>query len=352
MNFIIAAAAVLAGIDKIFGNRLGIGKRFDEGFRLLGPLVAGMTGILYLSPILARVLQDSIAPVFGKIGLDPGILGGILPTDMGGFQLAQELAADPNVGRMAGVFITSVFGCTFVFAIPVGFSMMKEERKPDFLLGILFGLMMLPVPVVLGGLCCGLSLGNVLLQSLPFLLITLLLIPGMRFRPAQMIRIFTILTKLIDAVSVFGILAGLVEYLTGYSLLPGAMPMREAIAASALCGLIMIGSLPFADILSRLFHKPLHVLGKFIGMRDSGITVLLLTLVSLPASFAVMHDEDRNGVVLNAAFLVIAASVFGPHMAVCTTGAPDLVPAFILVKLFSGLCTVFLTGLFLRKQAS
>ena len=86
-------------------------------------------------------------------------------------------------------------------------------------------------------------------------------------------------------------------------------------------------------------------------MQDSGITALLLTLVSLPASFAVMHNEDRRGVVINAAFLVSAASVFGPHMAVCISGASELVTAFIFVKLFSGLCTVLLAGFLLRRQS-
>ena len=40
LMWIIAVSAVLGGLDKVFGNRFGLGKRFDDGFALLGPLVS------------------------------------------------------------------------------------------------------------------------------------------------------------------------------------------------------------------------------------------------------------------------------------------------------------------------
>ena len=50
MNTIImwtmAAGAVIGGVDKIFGNRLGLGKRFEEGFLLLGATALSMAGII------------------------------------------------------------------------------------------------------------------------------------------------------------------------------------------------------------------------------------------------------------------------------------------------------------------
>lgn len=348
----LAASAILGGIDKIFGNRLGLGKRFEDGFRLMGTLISGMVGILCLSPLITRALRLVLSPMFQKVGLDPAILGGILPIDMGGFQLAAELALDRQVGSFAGIFIASTFGCTIIFAIPVGFNMMKAERRPAFLQGILYGLIMLPVPMLAGGLYCGLSLRNVLLQSLPILLLALLLAAGMLFRSQMMIRFFTILAKIIDAVSVVGILAATTEHLTGVTLIPGILPLHEALLTSALCALIMIGSLPLAEIINRLLQKPLHALGRRIRMQDSGITALLLSPVSLSASFGVMHDCQDRDVAINAAFLVIAAAALGPHLAVVTTNASEFVTGFILIKLFSGLVCLLAAAYFLRRKDS
>ena len=34
--WVMACGAVLGGLDRILGNRFGLGKRFEEGFELLG----------------------------------------------------------------------------------------------------------------------------------------------------------------------------------------------------------------------------------------------------------------------------------------------------------------------------
>ena len=51
--WIMAVGAVIGGIDYILGNRFGFGKRFEEGFLLLGPTALSMAGIICLTPILS-----------------------------------------------------------------------------------------------------------------------------------------------------------------------------------------------------------------------------------------------------------------------------------------------------------
>ena len=54
--WIMAVGAVLGGVDRIAGNRFGLGKRFEEGFTLLGPTALSMSGpaALPLSPFRPR----------------------------------------------------------------------------------------------------------------------------------------------------------------------------------------------------------------------------------------------------------------------------------------------------------
>ena len=56
-----------------------------------------------------------IVPLYRLIGVDPAMFGSLLSIDMGGYQLALELAEDPQLGNYAGLVVASIFGCTLVF---------------------------------------------------------------------------------------------------------------------------------------------------------------------------------------------------------------------------------------------
>ena len=154
-----AAGAVLGGVDRICGNRLGLGKRFEEGFMLLGATALSMAGIICLAPLLFGFLEHMIAPLWNGIGLDPAPLGGILAIDMGGYQLAQGLAQKEEMANYAGIVIGATFGCTVTFTIPVGMGMIEKKERPLFAKGMLIGLGVMPAALLLGGLFCGLRIG-------------------------------------------------------------------------------------------------------------------------------------------------------------------------------------------------
>ena len=116
--WIMAVGAVLGGVDRIAGNRFGLGKRFEEGFTLLGPTALSMSGIICLTPLLSRFLRFALVPIWNFLGLDAGLLAGILAIDMGGYQLAGELSASQEMVRYAGLVIAATLGCTITFTIP------------------------------------------------------------------------------------------------------------------------------------------------------------------------------------------------------------------------------------------
>ena len=51
---IMALFALLGGLDRILGNRLGLGKEFEEGILAMGSLALAMVGIVSLAPVLRR----------------------------------------------------------------------------------------------------------------------------------------------------------------------------------------------------------------------------------------------------------------------------------------------------------
>ena len=51
-----AAGAAIGGIDRILGNKFGYGEKFENGFRMLGPVGLSMAGIICMAPVLSSVL--------------------------------------------------------------------------------------------------------------------------------------------------------------------------------------------------------------------------------------------------------------------------------------------------------
>ena len=188
--WIMAVGAVLGGVDRIAGNRFGFGKRFEEGFMLLGPTALSMSGIICLTPLLSRFLRFALVPIWNFFGLDAGLLAGILAIDMGGYQLAGELSASQEMVRYAGLVIAATLGCTITFTIPVGMGMLKSGDRLFFSRGMLIGTGTLPVTMIVGGLLSGLSFLQIVLQSLPVLLFCFLLMFGIwRFSGADRARV-------------------------------------------------------------------------------------------------------------------------------------------------------------------
>ena len=260
--WVMACGAVLGGLDRILGNRFGLGKRFEEGFELLGATALSMAGIICLVPLLTLGLEKTIVPFWKLLGLDPAMLGGIIAIDMGGFQLAVELAADPKVASYAGILVAATLGCTVTFTIPVGMGMVPEKDRPLFARGILFGLILLPVSLFLGGLLTGLMPLNTIRQSLPVFLACLALALGIAKWPDQLVGGFLHFSNAIRLISTLGLIFGAFAYMTGVSLPFPMTPLEEAMKTVSSIGIVMLGSLPMAELLQRILKVPLAWLGK------------------------------------------------------------------------------------------
>src|SRR5690606_36609390 len=103
--WVMAIGVLIGAIDRIIGNKFGLGEKFEEGFNSMGPLALGMVGIITLTPVIARVLGPLIIPIFGFIGADPAMFASILANDMGGYPLAMELAVNEEAGLLSGLVV-------------------------------------------------------------------------------------------------------------------------------------------------------------------------------------------------------------------------------------------------------
>ena len=148
--------AALGALDRIAGNRLGLGKEFEEGILAMGSLAMAMLGIICLAPVLAALLKPVIVPVYGFLGADPAMFAGtILACDMGGGALASQLTQDAAAAGLGGVITGSMLGATVVFTIPVAMGILDKQDRPAMAKGILCGIVTIPVGILAGGLTAG-----------------------------------------------------------------------------------------------------------------------------------------------------------------------------------------------------
>ena len=348
---VMAVFAAIGALDRIFGNRLGLGKSFEEGILAMGTLALAMLGIICLAPVLAKVLNPVVVPVYRFLGADPAMFAGtILACDMGGGPLAQEMSADPDAALLGGVLCGSMLGATIVFTIPVAMGILKETDRPAMAKGILAGIITVPVGLLAGGLVAGFPVEMVLRNLVPIVIIGGLITLGLLFAERAMIKGFGIFGKGVILVITLGLGAAIVEELTGFVVIPGMAPLGEGFATVGAIAIVLAGAFPLVLVVTKLLRRPLLKLGKLLGINDVAAGGLIATLANSIATFERVKDMDSRGKVVNIAFAVSAAFVFGDHMGFTAGFAPEMLPGMIVGKLAGGVSAVAVALLLTRPK--
>lgn len=338
---VMAVFAVLGAVDRICGNRFGLGEEFENGILAMGSLALAMLGIISLAPVLAAVLKPIVVPVFSLLGADPAIFAGsILACDMGGGALAAEMTADPDAALLGGVLVGSMLGATIVFTIPVAMGILSEEDRPAMAKGILCGIVTIPVGVLAGGLAAGFAPLMVLRNLIPIVLIGALIALGLWRAEKTMIRGFAVFGKGVIAIITAGLAAAIVEELTGFVLIPGLAPLSQGFETVGAIAIVLAGAFPLVFVLTKALKKPLMKLGASLGINETAAAGLVASLANSIATFGMVKDMDRRGKVVNIAFAVSAAFVFGDHMGFTAGFAPEMILPMIVGKLAGGISAV------------
>lgn len=336
-----AVFALLGGLDRILGGRFGLGSRFEEGILSMGSLALAMVGIVSLAPVLAGILKPIVVPVYRLLGADPAMFAGtVLACDMGGGPLARQLTADPQAADLGGVITGSMLGATVVFTIPVAMGILEERDRPAMAKGILCGMVAIPFGILAGGLTAGYAFSMVLRNLVPIVLMALLIALGLWRAEKAMVAAFTAFGKILVAVVTVGLSGAIIQALTGFAVIPGLAPISEGFETVGTIAIVLAGAFPLVYVLTRVLNKPLMALGKLLGINEPASAGLIASLANSIATFGMVKDMDDRGKVVNIAFAVPAAFVFGDHLGFTAGFAPELLPAMIVGKLAGGVVAV------------
>ncbi len=342
----------LGAVDRIIGNRFGLGEKFEEGIIAMGSLALSMIGIICLAPVLAGLLRPVVEPLYSFLGADPAMFAGtILANDMGGAPLAKELALTPEAGQFGGLIVGSMLGPTVVFTIPVALGIIRPEDHEFLARGVLAGVITIPIGGLVGGIAAGFPLMMVLKNLIPIVLIAVLIALGLAFIPNGMVKGFQVFGRFVIIVITVGLAAAIVEALTGITLIPGMNPIEEGYATVGGIAIVLAGAFPLVFVITKVFRKPLMRLGHLLGMNDIAAAGLVATLANNIPMFQMMGDMDRRGKIINVAFAVSAAFVFGDHLGFTAGFDAAMIFPMIVGKLVGGVTAVAAAMLLTRKEA-
>ena len=346
--WIMAFGILAGGVDRIIGNRFGLGQQFEEGFNAMGPLALGMIGIVTLAPVISGILGPVIIPFFRWLGADPAMFACILANDMGGYPLAMELAQNEQAGLLSGLIVASMLGCTLVFSIPVGLGLIAYKDRPFFAKGLLVGMITIPVGSTAGGLIAGFDGKMVLMNNIPVIILSALFVSGLIFIPEKMIKGALVFGKIIVIIITIGLAASAFQELTGIVVIPGMTPIMDAMPVIAQIGIILLGTFPVLKLIVDILNKPLTRAGQRFGMDAVSAAGMIITLANSIPVYKMMKDMSPKGKVINTAWLVPATAALGDHLGFTAGVRPDMITPVVLGKFVSGILAIALALWFSR----
>ena len=348
---VMAFFAVLGGIDRIFGSRFGLGESFERGILLMGQLFLSMTGMIVLAPFLAQILSPVVIPAYGLLGADPAMFAGsFLACDMGGYPLALELTESPDAARLGGIIAASMLGATITFTIPVAMGVAGKADRQLVAKGLLCGIVTIPIGTFIGGIVAGCSPVYVLKNIIPIVILSAIIAICLWKIERIIIIGFTWFGRFMTALSTAGLVIAIIQRFTSVTIISTLAPLDDAFTIVGDIALMLAGAFPLMFIITKLLRRPLDAFGKLLKVNKDSTTGLVTSLVNSIPVFESVKDMDERGKVINMAFAVSGAFVFGDHLAFTAGSDPQGILGLIAGKLSAGICAVLVAILSTRTN--
>ncbi|ATW25331.1 ethanolamine utilization protein EutH [Candidatus Formimonas warabiya] len=370
--YIIMACAVAGAFASIIKEESGLGKEFLEGLYSIGPIFVPVAGIMAATPYLAAFVKAVFGPVFSAIGADPAIAATtFIAVDMGGYQLADALAQTRESWIMAMV-TGYMAGATIVFSIPVGLAMLEKKDHKYMALGVMSGILTVPIGVFVTSLILSLSnahvreiistdaqatyqlalsFGQIMANLVPLIVICVAIAVGLRFVPDTMIKGFMWFGKAMDTGIKIVLVFSIVEYFTGFfstllgswgfnPIIADAEDQFRALEISGYIGVMLAGAFPMVYLIKKYLARPLEAVGRRFGFSSIGSAGILAAAANILALFRIIKDMPAADKVKCIAFAVCSAFLFGDHLAFTANFQPTMIVPVMTGKLTAGLTAV------------
>lgn len=355
---------IVGGIDLLLGNKKGYGEKFQDGFNAMGALAIPLIGMVAIAPVLKVILEPILSEIFNLIGANKAMFPTLfLASDLGGYALAAELAnGSVSIQNYSGLLQGAMMGCTICFTIPVGLSMISKykNKQSAFSLGILLGLITIPVGMFVGGLVMNvtgnpISIYEILINMVPLIFIAILIGIGLIFYIKPVTNGFKKFGVIIEKITIISVMLAIFQYQTGIQFplfskmielnANGNVPIEEGLNTLTAIGIVLIGAFPLVEFISRHAKGIFEKVGHVLGMSEIGITGLLASCANLVPTFNILDQMENKSIFVIAAFSVPASCIFGDFIGIAAGFDATMITAMIVGKGVAGILAIILTHL-------
>ena len=370
--YIIMACAVAGAVASIVKENSELGNEFVEGINSVGPIFLPVAGIMAAAPFITAFVSSVFGPLFQAVGADPAMAATtFIAVDMGGYQLAEALAHTKESWIMA-MTTGYMAGATIVFSIPVGLKMIQKKDQKYLALGVMSGILTIPVGVLVSSVVMALtkpyirdmistdsaatyqllmSYGDIFRNLIPLIIICIIIAVALLFKPDAMIRGFIIFGRIMDSALKLVLVFSIVEYFTGFfsnifgvwgfePILADQIDQVRALEVSGAIAMMLCGAFPMVYLIKKYLNKPLNAIGKKCGLSTDATTGILAGAANILALFAMIKDMKAEDKVKTIGFGVCGAFLIGDHLAFTANFQPNLILPILCGKLVAGICAV------------
>lgn len=381
--YIIMACAIAGCLASVIKPESELGQQFVAGIDSIGPIFLPVAGIMASAPYLTAFVSAVFGPAYSAVGADPAMAATtFIAVDMGGYQLADALAETRESWIMAMV-TGYMAGATIVFSIPVALKMLEKRDRKYLALGVMSGLLAIPIGVLVASAIIAvshpmvreivstnadatyqlaLSWGQIGVNLIPLIIICVALAAGLKFKPDAMIKGFIVFGRVMESALKIVFVLVVVEYFTGvWSTLFGSFGFDPIIAdeedifraleVSGAIGMMLCGAFPMVYLIRRYLAKPLAKIGGAVGLSSDATAGLLAGSANVLALFSMVKDLRAKDKVICMAFAVCCAFLFGDHLSFTANFQPNLIVVVLAGKLVAGICAIVFAKLLAVKKA-
>lgn len=381
--YIIMACAIAGCLASVIKPESELGQQFVAGIDSIGPIFLPVAGIMASAPYITAFVSAVFGPAYSAVGADPAMAATtFIAVDMGGYQLADALAETRESWIMAMV-TGYMAGATIVFSIPVALKMLEKRDRKYLALGVMSGLLAIPVGVLVASAFIAvshpmvrevvstnadatyqlaLSWGQIGVNLIPLIIICVALAAGLKFKPDAMIKGFIVFGRVMESALKIVFVLVVVEYFTGvWSTLFGSFGFDPIIAdeedifraleVSGAIGMMLCGAFPMVYLIRRYLAKPLAKIGGAVGLSSDATAGLLAGSANVLALFSMVKDLRAKDKVICMAFAVCCAFLFGDHLSFTANFQPNLIVVVLAGKLAAGICAIVFAKLLAVKKA-
>lgn len=381
--YIIMVCAIAGAVASAIKPESELGQQFVAGVDSIGPIFLPSAGILASAPYLTAFVEGVSGPAYGALGADPAMAATtFIAVDMGGYQLADALAQTRESWIMA-MMTGYMAGATIVFTIPVALKMLEKRDRKYLALGVMSGLLAIPIGVFVASAIIALShpvirevvstnadatyqlalsWAQIGVNLVPLIIICVALALGLKLKPDAMIKGFIVFGRVMEGALKIVFVLVVVEYFTGiFTTVFGSFgfdpiiaddeDMFRALETSGAIGMMLCGAFPMVYLIRKYLAKPLAKIGGAVGLSSDATAGLLAGSANVLALLSMVKDLKARDKVICMAFAVCCAFLFGDHLSFTANFQPSLIVSVLLGKLAAGICAIAFAHVLAVKKA-